>query len=95
MPSLYRVLGENNYTSGFSNLGQVTLPDAMARHVQSFDFYPPPSRGNKVKCTALSYGDELRVSFGSLIRETEVERLFFTSLRKKDIHVRMESNRFY
>lgn len=95
LPSIYKIMGENNYTSGFSNLGQVKLPESMASHVRSFDFYSPPSTGNKVKCTALSYGDELRVSFGSLIEETELERLFFTSLRKKDIRVRMESNRFY
>ena len=95
MPSVYRILGENNYTSGFSNLGQIKLPESMAPHIQSFDFYSAPSTGNKVKCTTLSYGDELRVSFGSLIKETELERLFFTSLRKKDIQIKIESNRFY
>ncbi len=95
MPSIYRILGENNYTSGFSNLGRITLPPSMAPHVQAMDFYPPPSTGNKVKCTVLSYNDQLRISFGSLIEETELERLFFTGLRKKGIHVRIESNRFY
>jgi hypothetical protein len=95
MPSVYRILGENNYTSGFSNLGQIKLPESMTAHIQSFDFYSAPSTGNKVKCTALSYGDELRVSFGSVIKETELERLFFSSLRKKDIRIKMESNRFY
>ncbi len=95
MPAVYRILGENNYTSGFSNLGRISLPPAMAEHVQAMDFYPPPSIGNKVKCTVLSYNDELRISFGSLIEETEIERLFFAALRKKGIHVRIESNRFY
>ncbi len=95
MPSIYRILGENNYTSGFSNLGIVTLPESMAPHVESFDFYPPPSTGNRIKSTALSYNGELRVSFGSLLNETELERLFFTGLRKKGIRVRIESNRFY
>ena len=95
LPGVYRFLGENNYTSGFSNLGRVTLPPAMEEHVESFDFYPPPSTGNKIKCTALSYKGELRVSFGSLIESTEIERLFFCTLRKNGIPIRIESNRFY
>jgi len=95
MPIIYRILGENNYTSGFSNLGIIKLPESMAEHVGSYDFYPPPSTGNKVKCTALSYNGELRISFGSLLNETEIERLFFTGLRKKGIHIKIESNRFY
>ncbi|MDA3956909.1 hypothetical protein [Oceanispirochaeta sp.] len=95
MPSIYRILGENNYTSGFSNLGMIVLPNPMSEHIESFDFYPPPSTGNKIKCTALSYKNELRVSFGSLMKETEIERLFYTGLRQKEIRVRIESNRFY
>ena len=66
----------------------------MAQCVETFDFYPPPSTGNRVKCSALSYGGELRVSFGSLIADTEIERLFFTGLRKKGICSRLETNRF-
>jgi len=95
MPSIYRILGENNYSSGFSNLGIINLPPEMAECIQHFDFYPPPSTGNKIKSTALSYQGELRISFGSLVNETEIERLFFTGLRKKGIHVSIESNRFY
>ena len=95
LPAVYRLLGENNYTSGFSNLGRISLPPVMEEHVESFDFYPPPSTGNKLKCTALSYNGELRVSFGSLIDSTEIEKLFFRSLRKNGVRVRIESNRFY
>ena len=95
LPAVYRILGENNYTSGFSNLGRISLPPAMEEHVESFDFYPPPSTGNKLKCTALSYKGDMRVSFGSLIESTEIERLFFCALRKSGVRVRIESNRFY
>ena len=95
LPAVYRFLGENNYTSSLSNLGRITLPPAMGEQIESFDFYPPPSTGNKIKCTALSYNGEMRVSFGSLIESTEIERLFFCALRKSGVRVRIESNRFY
>ncbi len=93
MPVLYNTLGENNYSTGFSNLGQIKLPESMKAHVRSFDFYAPPSTGNLVKCTTLSYGDELRISFGSLLEETELECRFFRALRKRGLAVRIESNR--
>ncbi|QEN08878.1 hypothetical protein EXM22_13085 [Oceanispirochaeta crateris] len=47
MPTIYRILGENNYTSGFSNLGIIKLPDSMKEHIKNFDFYPPPVRETK------------------------------------------------
>jgi hypothetical protein len=95
LPSVYRFLGENNYTSGLSNMGRVTLPAEMEPHIKKFEFFPPPSTGNKIKCTALSWQENLYISFGSLVKETEIERIFFTSLRKQGIPVKIESNRFY
>ncbi len=94
LPVVYRLMGENNYTSGFSNLGRIVLPGEMAQHIERFDFYPPPSTGNKIKCTALSWLDKMYISFGSLAEETDIERLFFTNLRKMEIPVKIESNRF-
>ncbi len=93
LPVLYQFMGERNYTSGFSNLGRMELPGEMCPHVERFDFYPPPSKGNRIKCTAVSWQDRLHVSFGSLVEDTEIERIFFTSLRKMDIPVKIESNR--
>ena len=95
LPLVYRMLGENNYTSGFSNLGKISLPEEMAAHIERFEFFPPPSTGNKIKCTAVSWQDKLYISFGSLVEETEIERFFFTSLRKMEIAVKIESNRFF
>lgn len=95
LPILYKIMGENNYTSGFSNLGPVEVPDEMAAHIERFDFFSPPSEGNRIKSTALSWQGNLYISFGSLVNETEIERLFFTSLRKMGIPVKIESNRFY
>ena len=95
LPIVYHFMGERNYTSGFSNLGRMELPREMAPHVERFDFYPPPSTGNRIKCTTVSWQEKLHISFGSFIEETEIERIFFTSLRKMEIPVKIESNRFY
>ena len=95
LPGIYRFMGENNYTSGLSNMGRISLPKEMEPHVEKFEFFPPPSAGNKIKCTALSWQENLYISFGSLVQETEIERIFYTSLRKQGIPVKIESNRFY
>ena len=95
LPGIYRFMGENNYTSGLSNMGRISLPEEMEPHIEKFEFFPPPSAGNKIKCTALSWQENLYISFGSLVQETEIERIFYTSLRKQGIPVKIESNRFY
>ncbi len=95
LPIAYKFLGESRYSSGMSNLGVIRVPPEMEAHIQSFDFYPPPSSGNRIKCTSLSYKGEVRISFGSLIESTELEKLFFRGLRKKGLHIWIESNRFY
>lgn len=88
----YRKLGEDNTTSGISNLGKVTLPDSMSEHITRFDMYPPPTRDMKVKATVIGYKEQLHISFGRVIENSEIERLFFTRLRKHGIPIRIETN---
>jgi hypothetical protein len=89
---LYRKLGEDLYSGCLSNLGRVDLPPEMAARVKRFDFVPAPAPITRTNCTVVSYGDSLHITFGSMIREREVERLFFARLVKMGIPVKIESN---
>lgn len=91
MPAIYLLLGENLFTSGISNLGRVTMPAPLESLIERFDFYPPPSRGNKIKAALLSYKENLYISFGSLTRVRVIEKLFFRKLVKMGIPVKVES----
>ncbi len=89
---IYNFAGDNQYTSNFSNLGKVTLPESLTGYIEGFDFYPPPNPKYKISCTAISYKDRLSISFGKLIEESDIERFFFTKLIKIGIPVKIETN---
>lgn len=96
LKSIYRGYGENTFSGSMSNLGRFTsdelLSDEAAGSIRRVSFVPPPSPVLGVKCGAVSYGETLSISFGSLIEETALERLFFTSLRKSGVPVRLRGN---
>lgn len=92
MPLVYLLFGENTYTSSISNLGKVTVPEPLDQYIDRFDFFPSPSRANKIKATMLSFKDKLYFTFGKLTGETVIERLFFTKLIKAGIKVKIETN---
>jgi hypothetical protein len=90
---LYNFLGENNYSSGISNLGNIVMPKEINGKIDKFEFIPAPSTGVKTKATVASFGDKMYISFGRLIKEAPIEKLFFRKMRKMGIHVKIESNR--
>lgn len=93
MPFIYRTYGEGNYTTGFSNVGAIRMPRELESHIERFELYPPPSVGNTLKVTAVSYKENIYISFGSLTRDRRVEQIFFSKLRKMGIPIKIEANR--
>lgn len=89
---VYKRLGEDTFSGLFSNLGPVELPEPIAKKVERFDFIPTPSRRCKTTANAVSWGDRLFISFGSLALSTELERLFFSKITGMGIPVTVESN---
>lgn len=87
--------GDRVSSSTLSNLGVVDIPDEMARYISRFDFQLGPLRYNPVTCACASYDGTLVVNFSSSIRETDIERRFFTFLVDEGTPVTIESNRRY
>lgn len=90
---IFSIAGETRMTSTLSNVGVIDLPEEMASHVERFDVMLGAPRLNRVNCAVCSYRDILSVCFSSTIKETEVERAFFTFLVRQGLHVTIESNR--
>lgn len=91
-PLLYKKLGENLFSGTISNLGKVVIPEEMMKYVERIDFVPGPGPVNKTGCSVTGFGDNLYITFGRLLRDPELERIFFTKLVRMGIHVRIESN---
>lgn len=89
---IYSSLGEKQQSGVLTNLGQVRMPSSLSKEVEAFEFIPAPSPITKVSCGVISYGDRMHICFGSLVRKKEVERLFFSFLRKEGITAKIQSN---
>jgi NRPS condensation-like uncharacterized protein len=90
--TIYPMLGEKEQSGVLTNLGRVNLPDEIAEHIQSFQFVPPPAKFTKVSLAVISFNNTVSLTFGSLIKSKEVERLFFQNLRKNGIGVKITTN---
>ena len=90
--TVYNTLGEFLATCSLSNIGQVVLPDEMAAMVERYDFIPAPSPVAKKHCSVISYNNRMHICFGRVIKETQLERHFFTRLVELGIPVKVETN---
>ncbi|MFW5727096.1 MAG: hypothetical protein ACOC2P_00865 [Spirochaetota bacterium] len=89
---IYRDFGESRFSGSLSNLGRVEFSPALDEIIEAVEFIPPPSSALGVKCGALSHHGRLRLTFGSLLQETALERLFFTTIRSLGIPVSLSGN---
>lgn len=93
LPLIYNILGENNYSTGLSNLGRVSFPEDMNHLIDQIEFIPAPSTGLKTKAGIVSFAGNLYISFGRLTAENPIEMIFFRKIRKMGIPVKIESTR--
>lgn len=92
MKTGFLMTGDRKTSTCFSNLGNVTLPEEMAKYVTRLDFILGPLSINPVATAAVSYNGKLYLNFTRVIREADVERKFFRFLVKQGIPVKIESN---
>lgn len=82
-------LGEGLISSFISNLGPVELDAEARRLVRRIALVGAPSALIKTHASVVSYGGAITVSFGSLARSRELERLFFSRLAELGLAVRI------
>lgn len=92
MKLAYCLVGDRQTSSCFSNLGVANLPSPMAEAVKHIDFILGPLQLNRVIASCLTHGNALRIHFTRTMRESEIERNFFTSLVELSVPVTVESN---
>ena len=92
MRAVYALSGESKGCLNISNMGVVKLPDAMAEHVERFDFVIGVQYTYPNNCSVVTYGGKTYISMIRGIRETELERLFFSRLVELGIPVEVESD---
>ena len=93
MNAVYRRSGESGGSLNISNITGVTLPEAMQPYVRRMEFIIGPQRSYPNNCSVLSYGGTTCINMIRSIRESELERRFFSRLVELGVPVEIESNR--
>lgn len=93
MRLVYALSGESKGCLNISNMGVVKLPEAMAPYVERFDFIIGVQYSYPNNCSVVSWQGKTYISMIRGIRDSELERLFFSGLVEKGIPVDIESNR--
>lgn len=86
---LFAKLGETMLSGFISNLGTLKLPPGIAPHITGLAFSPAPSKTTLTNASVISWNDELILTFGSLARSRELERLFFRRMRQLGFFVQV------
>ena len=92
MDMVYRRSGESGGSLNISNLGNVELPEVMRPWVERMEFIIGPQRSYPNNCSVLSCGGRTYINMIRSIRESELERRFFSRLVELGLAVEIESN---
>lgn len=92
MKAIFDSVGEKKSCLTLSNLGQVKIPEAMARYIKRFDFILGVQAAAPYNCGMLSYGDRIYINFIRNIQDAELERHFYAVLQEMGLPAMVESN---
>ncbi len=92
MKAVYQTSGTANITTNFSNLGVVKLPESMEKYVEGFEFQSSVCKHGVTFCSAVTYRDDLCISFTRRIKEARLEKEFLRMLRKDGLEITLEAN---
>ncbi|RRD40440.1 alcohol acetyltransferase [Leptotrichia sp. OH3620_COT-345] len=91
-PFIFDYYGERGYTTGVSNLGILKLNRKYSKYIKGFRFLPPPSKRCKIKMGIISDESKVYLSFGNLTANHEIEKEYFTYLRRRGIKSKISTN---
>lgn len=92
MKAVFHAVGERKSCLSLSNLGRITLPEAMMPYVERMDFILGTQNTAPHNCGVLSFGDTLYINFIRNVRESELEARFYQVLQELGLPVQAESN---
>lgn len=82
-------------TTTMTNIGNQKLPEEYREYVDYFYGLLAMSKGQFLKGTICSTGDDMVVSFTSMLTDTGIQRCFFATLAEEEIDIQIETNGVY
>ncbi|MGN1416439.1 MAG: hypothetical protein ACI4XF_06325, partial [Oscillospiraceae bacterium] len=87
-----RSIKDDYETAVVSNIGRITMPAEMERHIRQFGILISTM---KLQMCICSFGDRLQIGFTSGFTGTDIQRNFFRLLSEMGIGVEIRSNEFF
>ena len=84
-----------HHTSTLSNIGIIDIDKNYEKYIKNFLFLIAPTKAEKIKCSVCSFKNDLTFTFTSCLNDTNVEKIFFTTLLNNNINLYIESNGVY
>lgn len=92
MKMVFNSVGEKKSCLSFSNLGLISLPENMRKHIKRIDFILGPQAQAPYNCSAYTYDGILNITFSRNIKESRLETYFFRELQNLGIEATVQSN---
>ena len=89
----FLLTGEETTTSLLSNIGYISLPEELSKHIEKCTLMPGPGLKNPARIGLATTNDNLTFTFASFQKECDIQRDFFTFLVKQGLNVKIESNK--
>lgn len=89
---VFSIVGERIFTMSLSNLGKIQTPEEFKDYIDKYEVNLGTGKLNAMGVAVVTFEDKLVLTFSSKIKETEIEKEFFTALTKMGIEVNIESN---
>ena len=92
MKVIYNRWATSKHSGVLTNLGVVDQPSKTVSHIERFEGLPNPNPLTRINIAVITYGKSTYLSFAGFIDETDVQKIFFRTLRRQGIMVRIETN---
>ncbi len=94
LKGIYNLHAKAN-TSTVTNLGQIEVSEPYREYIERFDVLLTRSKGQNLKMTLHSYDGILSATITSVMRDAELQRVFFSYLASQGIPVTIQTNGVY
>lgn len=92
MKICYKIMGGGMTTIGFSNIGSVKIPQDMESYIDKFRFMNDVCNDTPMNLTAVSFKDNLSLSFNTCLQERTFIKNFTRFLTNEGLNIILETN---
>jgi len=85
-------LGDRSRTLSFSNLGKISAPKEFEEHIIRYEFSLGPQVREGFDLAAASFNGTCVFTFSKTIKETNIERFFFSKIAEYGVKIALETN---